>query len=334
MKAKREHSADERPDVLKAAVIGAGNMGLNHMRVYSALKDVELVGMYDDEPSVANAAAVQFGLRAFRSLEEVADSVDAVSICTPSVTHGEVGAKFLERGVHCLIEKPLATTQADCEALIATAEASGAQLLVGHIERFNPAVRKTASILQNGQVWVLDTQRLNSFSKRITDVDVIADLMIHDLEIVLSLAGEYPVAVTAAGVRSSNGFGGDHVTALLQFQNGAMATCTASRISQGRKRRLTVTADFGFMDVDYMGQTVEIYYDQHQRGGPEVLSGRQSYDVDVAMERLQVRRSEPLQVELSHFVELARGGGEPIVSGRQALDAMRLVWEIQDQVRH
>ena len=163
-------------------------MGKNHLKTYKNLQGVELVGVYDIFPEAAKAAAEMFGIKAFSSMEDVAKSVDAVSVVTTSVTHADVGEFFLKSGVHCLIEKPLATTEEECMRLINAAKENNVTLLVGHIERFNPAVEQMAKILSDtSKIRSLTAQRMSAASGRITDVDVSMDLMIHDVEVIQSL---------------------------------------------------------------------------------------------------------------------------------------------------
>ena len=173
---------------IKVAVIGAGMMGKNHMKTYKGLNGVELVGVYDIFPEAAKAAAETFGIKAFSSMEEVAQNVDAVSVVTTSVTHADVGEFFLNKGIHCMMEKPLACTEEECQRLINAAERNNVVLLVGHIERFNPAVEQMGKLLSDtSKIRSLTAQRMSAASGRITDVDVSMDLMIHDVEVIQSL---------------------------------------------------------------------------------------------------------------------------------------------------
>ena len=318
---------------LRVAVVGAGSMGQHHLRVYSSLKGVELVGVIDADPVRAQAMAERHGCEVYPDIEALSGQVDAVSICTPSVTHAEVGLSLLQAGIHCLIEKPLATTEAECQSLIAAAEDAGVVLLVGHIERFNPAVRQLHDILADGhRIHAIDVRRLSAVSGRITDVDVVMDLMVHDLDVVLSLMQEPVVSVTARGVMTSDNAGRDYVSSMIRFDSGALATITASRITQNKVRELSVTTDLGLITIDYMNQDLFIY---QQKGNTPLESGQSgfgNYMLDIAMERAQIRHAEPLLMELQHFVDTIRTGCEPLVSGRQALEALRLVWRIQESV--
>ncbi len=305
-------------------------MDRNHLRVYENLKNTQLVGFLEIDDSEAQLAGAQNDCRRFRTLDEVAAEVDAVSICSPSVTHEEIGLHFLDRGVHCLIEKPLATSEVACRSLIRAAEKSGAVLLVGHIERFNPAVQQVLALLEKGaQVHAVEARRLSSVSKRNNDVDVVTDLMVHDLDIVCALVPDRVDSVIAAGVCTPGLSGRDHVTSLLCFQGGAIATLTSSRITQHTVRELCVVTDRGVIAVNYMDQSVDIYQGDAIRRTAELPAKFGDYVIDTAVERIQVRRAEPLMIELAHFIDCVRNGTPPQVTGRQALQALDLVWQIQ-----
>ena len=223
-------------NTVKVAVIGAGMMGRNHLKTYKNLQGVELVGVYDIFPEAREKAAEMFGIKAFSSLEEVAANVDAVSVVTTSVTHADVGEFFLNRGIHCMMEKPLATTEEGCKRLIDAAAKNNVTLLVGHIEQFNPAVEQMHKILHDTtKIRSLTAQRMSAASGRITDVDVSMDLMIHDAEIILSLVQSPIKNIQAAAVTTpDHPEGKDYITALLTFENGVTANITASRITQAR----------------------------------------------------------------------------------------------------
>ena len=330
----REERVTTRGDqVVRVGVVGVGRMGQNHARVYEMMKNSVLAGVFDPDRTAGQAIAAEYGCRAFDSLESMRVEVDAVSICSPSSTHCEVAEFFLSAGVHCLVEKPLATTMEECNKVIAAAEKSGAKLLVGHIERFNPAVQQVASMISgDNRVLAIDTRRLSSFSRRIKDIDVVGDLMVHDLDIINALVNDDLQRVQASGVCESGGTRDDHVTALLEFAGGAIAVCTASRITENTVRKLAVTTTSGFVTVDYMNQSVEIYHQDRVIRRADASSFGE-YALDVSMERLQVRRAEPLQLELLHFIDIISNDGDPLISGKQGLKAMQLVWDIQSLVQ-
>lgn len=315
---------------LRVAVIGAGMMGKNHLRTYKNLQGVELVGVYDIFPEAAKNAAEMFGIKAFSCLEEVAKNVDAVSVVTTSVTHCEVGEFFLNKGIHCLIEKPLAATEEECHRLISAAKKNNVVLLVGHIEEFNPAVEQMTKILSdNTKIRSLTAQRMSAASGRITDVDVAMDLMIHDVEVILALVKSPVVKVHAASV---NG-GKDYISALLEFESGATANLTASRITQARVRTLTVTTDTNYIDMDFINQSINV----HSQGrmpyvNQEEIPEWMHYGLKGSVEQLFIPTNQPLQVELAHFISCVKGEAQPRVTGEDALNALRVVWQIQGKL--
>ena len=293
---------------IKVAVIGAGMMGKNHMKTYKSLNGVELVGVYDIFPEAAKAAAETFGIRAFSSMEEVAENVDAVSVVTTSVTHADVGEFFLNKGIHCMMEKPLACTEEECQRLISAAAKNNVVLLVGHIERFNPAVEQMGKLLSDtSKIRSLTAQRMSAASGRITDVDVSMDLMIHDVEVIQSLVKSPVVNIQAASVKTKESpMGKDYITALLEFENGATANITASRITQARVRTLTVTTDTNYIDMDFINQSINV----HSQGrmpyvNPENIPEWMNYGLKGSVEQLFIPTNQPLSAELNHFLRRA-----------------------------
>ncbi len=320
---------------IKVAVIGAGMMGKNHMKTYKSLNDVELVGVYDIFPEAAKAAAETFGIRAFSSMEEVAENVNAVSVVTTSVTHADVGEFFLNKGIHCMMEKPLACTEEECQRLISAAAKNNVVLLVGHIERFNPAVEQMGKLLSDtSKIRSLTAQRMSAASGRITDVDVSMDLMIHDVEVIQSLVKSPVVNIQAASVKTKESpMGKDYITALLEFENGATANITASRITQARVRTLTVTTDTNYIDMDFINQSINV----HSQGrmpyvNPENIPEWMNYGLKGSVEQLFIPTNQPLSAELNHFLSCVRGEATPRITGQNALDALRVIWKIQEKL--
>ena len=320
---------------IKVAVIGAGMMGKNHMKTYKSLNGVELVGVYDIFPEAAKAAAETFGIRAFSSMEEVAENVDAVSVVTTSVTHADVGEFFLNKGIHCMMEKPLACTEEECQRLISAADKNNVVLLVGHIERFNPAVEQMGKLLSDtSKIRSLTAQRMSAASGRITDVDVSMDLMIHDVEVIQSLVKSPVVNIQAASVKTKESpMGKDYITALLEFENGATANITASRITQARVRTLTVTTDTNYIDMDFINQSIDV----HSQGrmpyvNPENIPEWMNYGLKGSVEQLFIPTNQPLSAELNHFLSCVRGEATPRITGQNALDALRVIWKIQEKL--
>ncbi|MBR6409057.1 MAG: Gfo/Idh/MocA family oxidoreductase [Alphaproteobacteria bacterium] len=318
-------------NLIKVAVIGAGMMGKNHLRTYKSLPGVELVGVYDIFEDAAKAAADMFGIKAFSSLEEVAQNVDAVSVVTTSVTHADVGEFFLKKGIHCLIEKPLATTEEECMRLINGAKENNVVLLVGHIERFNPAVEQLSKILADtSKIRSLTAQRMSAASGRITDVDVAMDLMIHDIEVVQSLVKSNVVNVEAMSVKTKDKpEGKDYISALVQFENGVTANLTASRITQSRVRTLTVTTDENYIDMDFINQSINVCTQSRSPYMSTDLPDWMKYGLKGCEEHLFIPTSQPLASEQTHFVNCILGKETPRITGENALEALRVIWEVQ-----
>ncbi len=320
---------------IKIGVIGAGMMGKNHLKTYKTLPNVDLVGVYDIYPEAAKAAAEMFGIKAFKSMEDVAKHVDAVSVVTTSVTHADVGEFFLNHGIHCMMEKPLATSEEGCLRLINAAKKNNVTLLVGHIERFNPAVEQMGKILTDtSKIRSLTAQRMSAASGRITDVDVAMDLMIHDVEVIQSLVKSPVINVQAAAVKTSDHMDGkDYITAVLEFANGVTANITASRITQARVRTLTVTTDTNYIDMDFINQSINV----HSQGrmpyvNQENIPEWMNYGLKGSVEQLFIPSNQPLSAELSHFISCIKGEATPRISGENALEALRVIWQVEDKL--
>ncbi len=320
---------------IRVAVIGAGMMGKNHLKTYKSLPGFDLVGVYDIFSDAANAAAETFGIKAFSSMEEVAANVDAVSVVTTSVTHCNVGQFFLNHGIHCLIEKPLACSEEECQILIDAAKKNNVTLLVGHIEQFNPAVEQMHKILSDSsRIRSITAQRMSAASGRITDVDVSMDLMIHDIEVVQSLVQSPVAKVQASAVRTADQPDGkNYITALIEFENGVTANLTASRITQARVRTLTVTTDTNYIDMDFINQSINV----HTQGrmpyvNQEEIPEWMHYGLKGSVEQLFIPTNQPLSAELSHFGACIRGEATPRITGEKALDALKVIWEVEDKL--
>ncbi len=299
------------PSALRVAAIGVGYLGRHHARILAGLPGVALVGVVDVKAERAAEVAAACGSRPFTRAEDVYGEVDAVSIAVPTAAHLETALPFLERGIPVLVEKPLARSVGDADRLIAAAEARGAVLAVGHTERFNPAVAVASRHVRDPRF--VEVHRLGTFPERSLDIDVVFDLMIHDLDIVLSLAGTEVESVEAVGVPVLTGRV-DIANARLRFGNGCVANITASRISRERVRKIRFFQADAYVSIDYAAQEVEMY--RLVRGGgdqPTIEGGR-----------LEVTREEPLARELADFVGAVRDGRPPLVTGRDGRRALEL----------
>jgi predicted dehydrogenase len=325
---------NEKQLPLRAAVIGVGSMGVNHARVYETLKGVDLVAIVDSDYEQAKKIASITKSTAFHSINDLIGKIDIVSIATPSSTHADIGEYFLNNGIHCLIEKPLATTESDAQRLLRAAETSGATLAVGHIERFNPAIQQLINIVKDGiKIHAVDASRLSSAGARITDVDVILDLMVHDLDILLALIDSPVKNIYANGVNlDKTAQGSDYATALIGFENGALGTLSSSRITENKIRKLNVTTDQGHFSVDYIAQELLIHKQRHPNSEDMRKTREGNYVLDLATERVLIRRAEPLTLELENFVTAVKTGKKPLVTAQQALQVLRQIWKIQEKI--
>lgn len=322
-----------RPARLRAAVVGVGTMGAHHARIYSSLKDIDLVAVVDPDRALAQRVAETYDCAAFASAEELVGRVDLASVAAPSVEHANIAKYLLRHGIHCLVEKPMAISERECLDIIAAAERAGVVLQIGHIERFNPAVRQLSQILSSGQrVHAFEAQRMSATSARVTDVDVVLDLMIHDLDVVLSLVSADVADLSAVGVRAGPTSGVDYATALLSFTDGAVASLTASRITQSKVRQLNLTTETGYFTLNYTTQELLIFRQNVERQSIRPLATEGNYVLDVAMERVLVRNFEPLLEELRDFVACVVTGKRPLVGGAEGLAALRLAWRIRDRL--
>lgn len=308
---------------VSVGVLGVGSMGRHHARVYQELGAADLVGVADVDGQTAAEVAEAYDTKVLTP-EELVDAADAVSIAVPSQFHREIGVRALRSGVHALIEKPLAPTKEEAESLVSAAADAGVQLHVGHIERFNPAVRTVAEFVDDLDLIAVDARRLGPPVDEERDVDdgVVLDLMTHDLDIVRSLV-DAPVAdVTASGSPDEQ-----YVTATLAFDNDVVGSLTASRVTQRKVRELTLTAADCQVTLDYIDRSVRI----HRRTRPEffVNDGDLRYRSEQVVERPTVDNGEPLKNELSEFVEAVREGSDPVVPGEDGVAALSLARRVQ-----
>jgi predicted dehydrogenase len=306
---------------VRVGVIGIGNMGWHHARVLSLIKDAELVGVVDPDQARGTLATEQFGCRWFASYEAMLPEVDAVCIAVPTLLHHRVGLACLEAGVDVLIEKPIAASQEEAADLIRAAEAAGRLLQVGHIERFNPAFRELVKVTANEEVVVLEARRHSPNADRANDVSVVLDLMIHDIDLVLELAGAPVVRLAAAGGRSADG-PIDYVNATLGFANGVVASLTASKMAHRKIRSLSAHCRGSLVETDFLNRTLHIHRRAHESVSAD--HGELVYRSDGVIEEVSTTSIEPLYAELEHFLQCVRGAEKPAVGGLQASRALLL----------
>ena len=309
-------------DALKVAVVGVGHLGKWHAEKYAALADCELVAVVDTDLQTAAAIATQHGATAYRNYREIIPLVDAISLVVPTSLHYKIALDFLKAGIHCFIEKPITETIAEAEALINIAASQNLVLQVGHIERFNAVLNGMMEHLN--QPRFIESTRLAPFTLRATDVSVVHDLMIHDIDIVLYLINSPISHISASGISVlSNNI--DIGNARIEFENGCVANVTASRISQKRERRLRVFQKDSYLSADLQNRVLAV----NRKG--ETCN---PVDIpDIAHEEHQFNDNDALNMEIVDFVDAIRLGRSPRVNGEDGRRALATAIAIIEQMR-
>lgn len=304
----------------KAGVIGVGAMGQHHARVYDVLRNAELVGISDADEARATEVAEEYGADML-SVKDLLDQVDVVSIAVPTEHHYELAKQCIEQGVDLLVEKPIVEEPAQGQELVRRAEKAGVTLQVGHIERHNPVVSTLEEIIPDLDVIAVDAERLGPTPDRTIYDSAVIDLMIHDIDIVLSLLDSEVESVDAIGAAE-----GRHATASLELEDGTVGTLTASRVTQQKQRTLEITAEECYVTVDFIDQSVQI----HRQSVPEYVTedGDVRYRHESVVENPAVENGEPLKHELSSFLEASQNGTEPSVTAKEGLRALELARQI------
>lgn len=311
---------------VRVAVIGVGHLGYHHARNYAGLKDVELVGVVDTDDANGAKAAGDFQVPHFHTVEDVlAAGIDAASVVVPTTLHHETALRLIEAGVDVLVEKPIAQDVQHASEMVDAAEAAQRILQVGHIERFNGAVRALFDAV--GKPRFIECHRLSPYPNRGHDVSVVLDLMIHDLEIVRAMDGTDLVSVDGAGVPVFSKYE-DIANARIRFASGCVANLTCSRISMDRMRKIRVFSPTMYASTDYSAEEVLIY----RKMAGELAPGQNPMDL-ISVESLPVSHEEPLRLELASFVECVRERTRPLVNGEDALKALELAQQIIDNIR-
>ncbi len=297
-------------DRIRVAVVGAGDFGRNHVRVYSELPQAQLVGVVDSNAERAQRIASEYGTEVLPNIEALAGRVDAVSLAVPTAEHARIGSAILRQGIDVLVEKPMAASLAEADELIAEAQTYNRILQVGHLERFNPAVIAVEAIMRRPLFF--EIHRLGIFSARSLDIDVIFDVMIHDLDILLALVKEPVTDLKAVGIPVVSEKV-DIAHARLEFAGGAVANVTASRVSTERVRKMRFFQEQEYVSLDYTRQ--DALRISVKKPGPEP---------DFSFEKLATEPKEPLRAELEAFLESVRTRGTPRVDGLAGRSALEL----------
>jgi predicted dehydrogenase len=298
----------------RVGVVGVGHIGSNHARLYAEIPSAEFTAVYDVDVARGNAIGKKFGATPVKSLGEFIEMVDAASVATPTSTHYEIARSLLARGKHVLVEKPITDNTAHAAELAELAARKGLILQVGHVERFNPVLSALEKHLTHPRF--IEAHRLAAYPDRSTDIGVVLDLMIHDLEIILHFVRSPLWSFDAVGVPVLSR-DEDIANARLNFENGCVANVTSSRISPERLRKIRVFQEDAYLSLDYQNQSGEIY---RRVGG------------HIARERVEIEHGEPLKLQLTSFIECASTGRQPRVSGSQATAALELAVEITKRI--
>jgi predicted dehydrogenase len=297
-------------DKVRVGIIGVGYLGMQHARIISYLEEAELEAVADIDFKRALEIGNRHGVKYYQNYEDMLDEIDAGIVSTPTSEHFEISMSLLKNGKHVLVEKPITETIAQAEQLVDLAKKNGLILQVGHLERFNPAVEAVETMISEPKF--IEVQRLGSFSARSLDVDVVLDLMIHDLDIILALIKDEVAVIRSSGIHVLSEKI-DIANARLEFKSGCVATLTASRVHQGKVRKLRIFEPTSYYSIDYIDQEVKVF----------PLSGRQT-----DIKTLKIKKEEPLKKELENFLRCQAEGRPGKVSGEEGLRALRLAYDV------
>lgn len=324
----------------RIGVIGIGHIGRNHARILAEIAGPEFTAIYDGNRDAAEAIARQYRVKAAASLDEFISLVDAATVATPTPTHFPIGMSLLERGRHVLIEKPITENAAEARQLVHAAQSRGLALQVGHVERFNPALSALEERLDNPRF--IESHRLSPYPNRSTEIGVVLDLMIHDLEIILHLVRSEVQSVDAVGIPILSK-GEDIANARIRFTNGCVANITVSRVSPERLRKIRVFQPNAYLSLDYQKQegfTYRLADDSAQESSllAKLFSSNDSAIVSefagkkILREPVRIEKGEPLLREIADFHSCARAGTRPKVSGHEATRALEIALEITRRI--
>lgn len=314
---------------VRVGVIGVGNLGQYHARVYHDLKEADLVGVVDPSLDRAKEIAKKQKTRPFTSLEELLkEGVEAVSVVVPTPLHHEVTTRCLNAGCHVLLEKPIASDLAQADDLTRLAHEKGKVLQIGHIERFNQAIEVLRQLKTTPKF--IEAHRMGPFVARNLDTGVVLDLMIHDIDIILNLVQSKVVSVEGVGIPVLSPTE-DIANARIRFESGCIANLTASRISPEKMRKIRVFQEDAYLSIDYINQGVEVV--RKKTGKAPLFGGMQFGDVYITREKMPIEKGDSLQKEIADFLVCVQTGKPPLVTGESGREALAIALEITAQIR-
>ena len=314
---------------LKIGVLGAGHLGKIHLRLLQESSVYELVGFYDSQPQIAAKISREFGYRSFSEVDSLLDEVDVIDIVTPTISHFELGKKALEKGLHIFLEKPITATVEEANELVSLAKAKGLLGMVGQVERFNPALMAANPYINTPMF--IETHRLAEFNPRGTDVSVVLDLMIHDIDAILSVVQSKVIDVQASGV-SIISETPDIANARLRFENGCVANLTASRISMKTMRKSRFFQRDAYVSVDFFEKKTEVVRMQNAPESAEdfamILENAEGVKKQIFFDIPDVKDGNAILMELEHFADAINNNKEPIVSLQAGTSALEVAHQI------
>ncbi|MGB0811750.1 MAG: Gfo/Idh/MocA family protein [Flavobacteriaceae bacterium] len=314
---------------LKIGVLGAGHLGKIHLRLLQESSAYELVGFYDSQPQIAAKISREFGYRSFSEVDSLLDEVDVIDIVTPTISHFELGKKALEKGLHIFLEKPITATVEEANELVSLAKAKGLLGMVGQVERFNPALMAANPYINTPMF--IETHRLAEFNPRGTDVSVVLDLMIHDIDAILSVVQSKVIDVQASGV-SIISETPDIANARLRFENGCVANLTASRISMKTMRKSRFFQRDAYVSVDFFEKKTEVVRMQNAPESAEdfamILENAEGVKKQIFFDNPEVKEGNAILMELEHFADAINNNKEPIVSLQAGTSALEVAHQI------
>lgn len=314
-------SDKKSPNRLRIGVVGVGYLGRFHGQKYANMKDVDLVGVVDSDPKQADAVAHELNTKAFYHHSDILDKVDAVSIAAPTPKHFDLSLDFLKNNVDVLIEKPITTTLEEADRLIATADKRGLIIQVGHLERFNPAVVALKDIMTTPMF--IESHRVSQFQPRGTDVSVVHDLMIHDIDIILNVVKSEVVRIDAAGTAVVTPYA-DIANARLQFASGCVANITASRLALKNRRKIRIYQRDAYISVDFANKSIAVVRED-KNTTDTIIPG-------MAVKTVNFDQGDALDDELKAFVVAVKKRQVPEVTGQMGRDALKIALSIIDQI--
>ena len=315
-------------DAVRIGVIGAGRMGKNHCRVVAGLRRATLAGVCDQNVQLGVAVARQFEAPFFATVDELLENVDAVTIAVPTTRHFEVAARCLEKGIHVFVEKPITATVEEADKLAALAEKSGLVVEVGHIERFNPTYTELKNVIADMTPLAVNFRRLSQYAGSNMDVDVVLDLMIHDIDLMGDLLGGEATQIDASGVTAFSG-SLDHVIACVRSATGPLVTIAASRLTEQKVRQIEVTTLEAYVVADLLNKSISVHRSmvgEYVNHAPRGVKYRQ----ESIVESIYVPMAEPLLLEMQHYLDCVRTGSAPLVSAAQGAQALRLAMQVRE----